>query len=72
MLKHKVCINVSGKDGRKTPVLRSGQKTIRNRLLDFILGGKIGVFVLTPGRSVDVVEIRELPEGGATDDAGQS
>ena len=71
MLKHKVCINVGSDDGN-TPVLRSGQRTMRNRLLDFLLGGKIGVFVLTPGRSVEVVEIRELPKGGTHDDTGQS
>jgi hypothetical protein len=72
MLKHKVCINVSGESGVKTPILRSGQKTIRNKALDFLLGGKIGVFVLTPGRSVEVVEIRELPKGGTPNDPGQS
>ena len=64
MLKHKVCINVGSEGGKKSPVLRSGQRTLRSRFLSFLLGGKIGVFVLTPGRSVEVVEIREMPEGG--------
>jgi len=64
MLKHKVSINVGGADGSKNPVLRSGQRTIRSRLLNFLLGDEVGVFVLTPGRSVEVVEIRELPKGG--------
>ena len=65
MLKHKVCINVGAEGGNKTPVLQSGQRTLRSRILNFLLGGKIGVFVLTPGRSVEVVEIRELPKGGS-------
>jgi hypothetical protein len=67
MLKHKVCIGVS-KQGEKTNVLKAGQKTMRNKLLDFMLGGKIGVFVLTPGASVESVEIREIQEGGLTHD----
>jgi hypothetical protein len=64
MLKHKVCINVCGKDRSQNSVLCGGQRTIRSRLLNFLLGGEVGVFVLTPGRSVDTVEIREIPQEG--------
>jgi len=64
MLKHKVRINIGHKDGSKTPVIQSGQRTIRSRLLNFLLGGKVGVLVLTPGATVETVEIRELPKGG--------
>jgi hypothetical protein len=60
MLKHKVRITV----GEKNPVIQSGQRTLRARLLDWVFGVKTGVFVLTPGRSVETVEIMELPEGG--------
>ena len=67
MLKHKICINVGAVGEPQTPILRSGQKTIRSKLLDFLLGEKVGVFVLTPGRSVEVVEIRELSRGGNAD-----
>ena len=70
MLKHKICINVGNADGTKVPILRSWQMTIRNRLLNFLLGDEVGVFVLTPGRSVELVEIRELPKGGERDDPG--
>jgi len=65
-LKHKICINVSRKDGTKVPILRGGQRTIRSRFLDFLLGEEVGVLVLTPGRSVETVEIRELPERRAS------
>ena len=64
MLKHKVRINIGHKDGSTTPVIQSGQRTIRSRLLNFLLGGKVGVLVLTPGATVETVEIRELPRGG--------
>jgi len=67
MLKHKVCINVGRVDGGKAQVIRSGQRTIRSRLLNFLFGREVGVFVLTPGRSVELVEIRELPQGGDDD-----
>jgi hypothetical protein len=71
MLKHKVCINVSS-CGDKTSVLKSGQKTLRSKFLDFFLGRETGVFLLTPGRSVELVEIKEISEGGNSDDTGQS
>jgi len=64
MLKHKVRINIGHKDDSTTPVIQSGQRTIRSRLLNFLLGGKVGVLVLTPGATVETVEIRELPRGG--------
>ena len=54
MLKHKVKITVS-----KDPVIQSGQRTIRGRLLNFLFGEKTGVFLLTPGKSVELVEIVE-------------
>ena len=63
MLKHKVRITV----GEKHPVIQSGQRTLRGRILDFLFGVKTGVFVITPGRSVETVEIMELREGGTQD-----
>lgn len=70
-LKHKVRISVS-RPQRKSEVIRSGSREIRSKLLDFLFGEKVGVFVLTPGRTVEMVEIRELPEGGDDDDPRQS
>jgi len=64
MLKHKVRITVCD-----DPVINSGQRTIRSRILDWVFGVKTGVFVLTPGKSVETVEIYELPEGDASNDA---
>jgi hypothetical protein len=55
VLKHKVKITVS-----KDPVIESGQRTIRGRLLNFLFGEKTGVFLLTPGKSVELVEIIEM------------
>ena len=37
---------------------------IRKRLLDFLFGQQVNGLVLSPGDSVQTVEIRELKEGG--------
>lgn len=66
-LKHKVRISVS-RPKRTAEVIRSGSREIRSKLLDFLFGEKVGVFVLTPGRTVETVEIQELPDGGEDDD----
>lgn len=63
-LKHKVCINVIRPDGSKTPVIRSGKRQIRSKLLNLLFGVKVGMLVITPGESVETVEIKEIKEGG--------
>ena len=63
-MKHKVCINIAKPDGIPTPVVRRGTVQIRKRLLDFLFGQQVNVLVLSPGDSVQTVEIRELKEGG--------
>lgn len=62
-LKHKVCINIAHPSGNPTPVIKSGTMQIRKRLLDFLFGEKVNVLVLTPGNSVETVEIHELKGG---------
>ena len=63
-MKHKVCINIAKHGGRHIPVVRSGTMQIRKRLLDFLFGQQVNVIVLSPGDTVQTVEIRELKEGG--------
>ena len=69
-LKHKVTINVTSPDGIRSPVLQSGSQRIYRRLLELLFGEKVGVIVITPGDSVETVEIKEIKEGGV--DHGQS
>lgn len=64
-LKHKVTINVANLGGIRDPVLKSGSKKIRSRLLGLLFGEMVGVIVITPGDSVETVEIKEIREGGA-------
>ena len=61
-MKHKVCINIAKPDGSRTQVVKGGTMHIRKRLLDFLFGQKVSVLVLSPGDSVQTVEIHEMKE----------
>ena len=63
-LKHKVTINVAKPGGDMNPVIESSKKTVRSKMLDWLFGQKISLLVITPGDSVEMVEIREFKEGG--------
>lgn len=59
-LKHKVSICVARPDGGRTQVLKGGSRSMRGRLLDFLFGEKVGVIVVTPGETVETVEIKAI------------
>lgn len=61
-MKHKVKIAVSN-GGKKTQVLTSGIIKLLMRLLRWLLGDFCEVLVLTPGKTVQGVEIQEVAEG---------
>jgi hypothetical protein len=61
MLKHKVCIGVGSNDRH---VITSSNRSLPGKLLKLLFGENTGVFILTPGKSVEAVEIRELPAQG--------
>jgi len=62
-LKHKVSICVTRPDGGRTAVLKGGSRTLRSKLLSLLFGDKVGVIVVTPGETVETVEIKELRGG---------
>lgn len=64
-MKHQVTINVTRPDGIRSPVLKSGSQTIRSKLLNLLFGEEIGLIVITPGDSVETVEIKEIRKGKA-------
>ena len=61
-MKHKVKIAVSN-GGTKTQVLTSGSIRLPMRLLRWLLGDFCEILVLTPGKTVQGVEIQEVTEG---------
>ena len=60
-LKHRVRINVRDEHGQKQSILRSGTARIPKRLVKWLFGDFCEVLVLTPGKTVDEVEIHEIP-----------
>lgn len=63
MLKHRVCIRVADKDGESRQVLKSRSLRLPQRLLKLMFGQFTQVLVLTPGETVEAVEIREIAGG---------
>lgn len=62
-MKHKVKIAISN-GGKKTQVLTSGSTRLPMRLLRWLLGDFCEILILTPGKTVQGVEIQEVTEGG--------
>lgn len=62
-LKHKVVINVSDSGGRKTNVLKGADTKLPARLLKFLFGDFTQVYLLSPGQTVESVDIKEVREG---------
>ena len=59
-LKHRVRINIADRAGQKQEVLQSGHRCLPKRLLTFLFGDFCEVLVLTPGETVQGIEIKEL------------
>jgi len=59
-LKHKVRINIADRNGHKQEVLKSEHRSIPRRLLTFLFGEFCEVLVLTPGETVQGIEIKEM------------
>lgn len=61
-MKHKVKIAVSN-GGKKTQMLTSCSIRLPMRLLRWLFGDFCEILVLTPGKTVQGVEIQEVTEG---------
>ena len=61
-MKHKVKIAVSN-GGKKTQVLAGRSIRFPKRMLRWLLGDFCEILVLTPGKTVQGVEIQEVTEG---------
>lgn len=65
-LRHKVKINVSDGKGEKQEVVSGTTCKLPRRILRFFLGELSDVMVITPGKSVEGIEIREVGEEDET------
>ena len=64
MLKHRVRINIATRNGEREQVIQSGSLRFPQRLLRLLFGDFCDVLVLTPGQTVETVEIHEIRNGG--------
>lgn len=62
-LKHKVQINVANKNGEKQRVVSSATLRFPQRLLKMIFGDFCEALVITPGKSVEGIEIKGVKAG---------
>lgn len=62
-MKHKVTINVADSGGKST-LLKGANLTLPTRLVRFLFGDFTHVYLLSPGQTVESVDIREIKEGG--------
>ena len=61
-MKHKVTIRVADERGDSRTVVKGAQARIPARLIKFLFGGFTNVYLLTPGQSVESVNIVEVKE----------
>lgn len=66
-MKHKITINVADQHGQKTQVLKGAVRKFPARLLKLLFGDFTQVYLLSPGQTVQSVDIQEIREGGQTD-----
>ncbi|WP_213360116.1 hypothetical protein [Enterococcus gallinarum] len=62
-LKHRVCINVTDDAGNKETVLQGGIRNLPRKIGQWLFGGNMEILVLTPGQSIESVEIHEVKKG---------
>ena len=63
-LKHKVSINITGAGGQGKNIIAGTERRLPSRILRLLFGGFTQVYLLSPGQSVESVEIHEIEEGG--------
>ena len=66
--KHTVKINIANRSGEKRNVLTSTKVSIPRRILRFLFGDFCQVLVLTPGETVEGIEINETRKDGDGDE----
>lgn len=71
-LKHKVKINVTDETGIKQAVLQGGIRNMPRKITQWLFGENMEILVLTPGKSIESVEIHELKEGAKQDESNKT
>lgn len=61
-LKHKIIINVSDPNGKKSTLLRGADMRLPSKIAKFLFGDFTQVYLLAPGQSVKSIDVREIKE----------
>ena len=59
-LRHKVKINVADRNGKKVDVVTGTTMKLPHRILRFLFGEMSELMLITPGRTVEGIEIKEV------------
>ena len=62
-LRHKIQINISDRKGTKQSVVSGKTLRLPVRLLHFLFGDFTEVLIITPGKTVDGIEVKEMKDG---------
>jgi len=62
-LKHRVCVRVTDVDGNKETVLQGEVRNLPRKFVEWLFGENMEILVLTPGQSIESVEIHEIKKG---------
>ncbi|MDW7797133.1 hypothetical protein SCQ32_09180 [Streptococcus canis] len=62
-MKHKVVINVTNEDGKKTPVLKGAIRKLPSKIIKWLFGDFTQVYLLKPGETVESVDVKEVLKG---------
>jgi hypothetical protein len=63
-IRHKIVINVSDPQGKTANVLKGASVRLPERLVRFLFGDFTQVYLLSPGQTVESVDVHEVKEGG--------
>lgn len=62
-IKHRVTIKVTDRLGRTATVLKGADARLPARLARWLFGGYTLVYLLSPGQTVESVDVTEIEEG---------
>lgn len=57
--KHRVNINVSQTDGSDQQILRAADRWLPRRLIKWLFGDYQQIYLITPGKSISGIDIKE-------------
>ena len=64
-IRHKVQIKLGNHSGDREEIISGTMMRLPQKLLQMIFGDFTDVLLITPGRTVDSIEIKEVGKGGA-------